>query len=146
MCVCVCDLLYPFIHGWTLRLFPYLGYYKQGCSELAGNTKTIHFLTGFIQFRMHTKKKESIPGCGINQSMGGGFLSPSVQFSSVAQSCPTLCGPMNHSTPGLPVHYQLLEFTQTHVHRVGDTIQPPHPLLSPSPPAPNPSQHQGLFK
>ena len=62
----------------------------------------------------------------------------SVQFSSVAQSCPTLCDPMNHSTPGLPVHHQLQEFTQTHVHRVGDAIQPSHPLSSPSPPAPNP--------
>ena len=69
-----------------------------------------------------------------------------VQFSSVTQSCPTLCDPMNHSTPGLPVHHQLPEFTQTHVHRVSDVIQPPHPLLSPSPPALNPSQHQGLFK
>ena len=70
----------------------------------------------------------------------------SVQFSSVAQSCPTLCDPMNHSTPGLPVHHQLPEFTQTHVHRVSDAIQPSHPLSSPSPPAPNPSQHQSLFQ
>ena len=60
----------------------------------------------------------------------------SVQFSSVAQSCPTLCDPMNRSTPGLPVHHQLPEFTQTHVHRVSDAIQPSHPLSSPSPPAP----------
>ena len=65
----------------------------------------------------------------------------SVQFSSVAQSCPTLCDPMNCSTPGLPVHHQLPEFTQTHVHWVSDTNQPSHPLSSPSPPAPNPSQH-----
>ena len=64
----------------------------------------------------------------------------SVQFSSVPQSCPTLCDPMNCSTPGLPVHHQLPEFTQTHVHRVSDAIQPSHPPLSPSPPAPNPSQ------
>ena len=70
----------------------------------------------------------------------------SVQFSSVAQSCPTLCDPMNHSTPGLPVHHQLSEFTQTHVCGVSDAIQPSHPLSSPSPPAPNPSQHQGLFQ
>ena len=70
----------------------------------------------------------------------------SVQFSSVAQSCPTLCDPMNCSTPGLPVHHQLPEFTQTHVHQVGDAIQPSHPLLSPSSPAPNPSQHQSLFQ
>ena len=68
----------------------------------------------------------------------------SVQFSSVAQSCPTLCNPMNCSTPDLPVHHQLLEFTQTHVHQVGDAIQPSHPLSSPSPLALNPSQHQGL--
>ena len=60
------------------------------------------------------------------------------QFSSVAQSCPTFCDPMNHSTPGLPVHHQLPESTQTHVHQVGDAIQPSHPLSSPSPPAPNP--------
>ena len=70
----------------------------------------------------------------------------SVQFSSVAQSCPTLWDPMNRSTPGLPVHHQLQEFTQTHVHRVSDAIKPSHPLLSPSPPAPNPSQHQSLFQ
>ena len=62
----------------------------------------------------------------------------SVQFSSVAQSCPTLCDPMNCSTPGLPVHHHLPEFTQTHIHRVGDAIQPSHPLSSPSPPAPIP--------
>ena len=70
----------------------------------------------------------------------------SVQFSSVAQSCPTLCDPMNHSTPGLPVYHHLPEFTQTHVHWVSDAIQPSHPLPSPSPPAPNPSQHQSLFQ
>ena len=73
-------------------------------------------------------------------------LLPSVQFSSVAQSCPTLCDPMNRSTPGLPVHHQLPEFTQTHVHRVCDAIQPSHPQSSSSPPAPNPSQHQSLFQ
>ena len=67
-------------------------------------------------------------------------VSSSVQFSSVAQSCLTLCNPMNHSMPGLPVHHQLLEFTQTNVHRVSDAIQPSHPLSSSSPPAPNPSQ------
>ena len=80
------------------------------------------------------------------------FMSPvalygcSVQFSSVAQSCSTLFDPMNRSMPGLPVHHQLLEFTQTHVHRVSDAIQPCHPLSSPSPPALNPSQHQSLFQ
>ena len=69
-----------------------------------------------------------------------------VQFSSVTQSCLTLCNPMNCSMPGLPVHHQLPEFTQTHVHQVGDAIQPSHPLSSPSPPALNLSQHQGLFQ
>ena len=70
----------------------------------------------------------------------------SIQFSSVAQSCPTLCDPMNCSTPGIPVHHQLLEFTQTHVHLVGDAIQLSHPLSSPFPPTFNLSQHQGLFQ
>ena len=81
----------------------------------------------------------------ITQPCYDAFFS-SVQFSSVAQSCPTICDPMNHSTPGLPVQHQLPEFTQTHVHRVSDAIQPFHPLSSPSPPAPNPSQHQSLFQ
>ena len=72
--------------------------------------------------------------------------SSSVQFSSVIQSWPTFCDPMNRRMPGLPVHHKLLEFTQTHAHRVSDAIQPSHPLSSPSPPAPNPSQHQGLFQ
>ena len=70
----------------------------------------------------------------------------SIKLSSVTESYPTLCNPMNLSTPGLPVHHQLPEFTQTHVHQVSDAIQPSHPLSSPSPPAPNPSQHQGLFQ
>ena len=69
-----------------------------------------------------------------------------VQFSSVTQSCPTLCNPMDCSTPGFPVHHQLLEPTQTHVHWVGDAVQPSYPLSSPSSPAFNLSQHQGLFQ
>ena len=72
--------------------------------------------------------------------------SPLLQFRSVAQLCPTLCDPMNCSTPGLPVHHQILEFIQAHVHQVGGAIQPSHPLSAPSPPAPNPSQHQSLFQ
>ena len=75
------------------------------------------------------------------------YLYHSTSVSSVQSlSCVRLCNPMNRSTPGLPVHHQLPEFTQTHVHRVGDAIQPSYPLSSPSPPAPNPSQHQGLFQ
>ena len=74
------------------------------------------------------------------------IITTSVQFSSVTQLCLTPCDPMNRSKPGLPVHHQLLGFTQTQMHRVSDAIQPSHPLSSPSPPAPNPSQHQGLFQ
>ena len=70
----------------------------------------------------------------------------SVQFSLVTQSCLTICDPMNRSMPGLPFHHQLPELIQTNVHQAGDAIQPSHPLLSPSPPAPNPSYHQGLFQ
>ena len=79
---------------------------------------------------------------------GGSHSKASINpfISSVAQSCPTLCDPMDRSTPGLPVHHQLPEFTQTHVHQVRDAIQPSHPGSSPSPPAPNPSQHQSLFQ
>ena len=69
-----------------------------------------------------------------------------LQFSSVTKLCPTLCDPMNHSTPGLPVHHQLPEFTQIHIHRVSDAIQPSHALSSPSPPVPNPSQHHSPFQ
>ena len=82
----------------------------------------------------------------VNIIMSLAFMPLPVQFSSVTQSCPTLCDPRNHSTPGLPVHHHLPEFTQTHVHRVSDAIQPSHPLSSPSPPAPNLSQHQSLFQ
>ena len=84
---------------------------------------------------------------GKSTGVGCHCLLPAViQFSSVAKSCPTLCDPMNRSTPGLPVLHQLPEFTQTHVHLVSDAIQPSHPLSSPSHPASNPSQHQSLFQ
>ena len=91
---------------------------------------------------------------GIGRNTGGGLgmgntctpVADACQFRSVAQSCLTPCEPMNRSTPGFHVHHQLLEFTQTHVHWVGDAIQPSHPLSSPSPPALNLSQHQGLFQ
>ena len=91
---------------------------------------------------MEIKWKQPIP----LQSQPKQYRPTSAQFSSVARSCLTLCDPMNCSTPGLPVHHQLLEFTQTHVHRVSDAIQPSHPLSSLSPPVPNPSQHQSLFQ
>ena len=87
-----------------------------------------------------------LPYCRQTLYQESRFTFTSVQFSSVAQSCLTLCNPMNRSTPGLPVHHHLPEFTQTHGHRVCDAIQPSHPLSSPSPPASNPSQHQSLFQ
>ena len=96
-----------------------------------------------LEKRINTyiQRTEMIKGSGSCS-----FQFSSVQFISVTQSCPTLCDPMNRSTPGLSVHHQLPEFTQTHVHRVRDAIQPSHPLSSPSPPAPNPSQHQSFFQ
>ena len=87
--------------------------------------------------RMNEKNDCGDDGCPISGAH---------QFSSVAQSCLTLCDSMNRSMPGLPVHHQLPQLTQTHVHWGGNAIQPSHPLLSPSPPALNLSQHQGLFK
>ena len=87
-----------------------------------------------------------LPNSDINWRKWGKPLDHSVQFSSVTQLCPTLRNPMNLSTPGLPVHHQLLEFTQIHVHRVSDAIQPSHPRSSPSSPDPNPSHHQSLFQ
>ena len=95
-------------------------------------TKTV-LREKFIAIQSYLKKQEKH------------WIDNLVQFSSVAQSCPTLCDTMNRSTPGLTVHHQLPEFTQTHVIRVGDAIQPSHLLSDPSPPALNPSQHQGLF-
>ena len=92
----------------------------------------------------YAKKKKILNNSNVVKTLTSVFIS-SVQFSSVAQLCLTLCDPMNRSTPGLPVHHQLLESTQTHVHWVGDAIQPSHPLSSPSPSALNLSQHQGLF-
>ena len=94
----------------------------------------------------------NLPDLGIklafltSPALAGGFFTTSVQFSSVAQLCLILCDPVNRSTPGLPIHHQLPESTQTHVHRVDDAIQPSHPVSSPSPPALNLSQHQGLFQ
>ena len=95
--------------------------------------------SGLISFRMDWL---DLP-CSLRDSQES---SPTGQTRSVTQSCLTLCDPMNRSMLGLPVHHRLPEFTQTHVRRVGDAIQPSHPLSSPSPPAPNPSQHQSLFQ
>ena len=102
----------------------------------------------FIQNNPPNFLLSSMKECSLHllSRLAYGSHSLFVQFSSVTQSCQTLCDPMDCSTPGFPVHHQLLEPTQTHVHRVSDAIQPSHPLLSPSPPAFNLSHHQGLFK
>ena len=117
------------------------------------------FLVSFVSFNLEEslklclywpcyffKKCKLVIWKNILQFGFGSCFHDSVQFSSFTQLYLTLCDPMNRSTPGLPVHHQLLEFPQTHVHRVSDAIQPSHRLSSPSPPAPNPSQHQSLFQ
>ena len=123
--------------GKTLLAFALLRFVIQGQTVTPG----ISWLPAFA-FQSPIMKWTSFLGVSSRKIC----RSSSDQIRSVAQSCPTLCDPMNRSTPGLPVHHQLPEFTETHVHRVSDAIQPSHPLSSPSPPAPNPSQHQGLFQ
>ena len=108
---------------------------ERGEAEVFNLTVNVNY---FVHYR------DAVFHC-FKDAMSQRFIWGSVQFSSVTQSCLTLCDPMNHSTPGFPVHHHLPEFTQTHVHRLGDAIQPSHPLSSPFPPAPNPSQHQSLF-
>ena len=103
---------------------------------LHSHSEYVSSLSSWLLFHCHNMALEALGITSIS----------SVQFISVAQSCPTLWDPMNRSMPGFPIHHHLLEFTQTHVHRVGDAIQPSHPLLSPFPPALNPSQNQGLFQ
>ena len=115
-----------------------------GLDPYAYNILHTHTHTHTLKYYSVIKKRMKF--CHLQQCGWTWKVFSSVQFSSVAQSCPTLCDPMSRSTPGLPVHHQLPEFTQTHVHGVSDAIQPSHPLSSPSPPAPNPSQHQGLFQ
>ena len=121
-------------------------YSPQGCKEL--DMTELHYIN-YINTEIHTHTHTHTllawhkPN---NQSEAFQVTLRSDPIRSVAQSCPTLFDPMNRSTPGLPVHHQLPEFTQTHVHRVSDAIQPSHLLSSPSPLAPNPSQHQSLFQ
>ena len=115
-----------------------------GCVNFPTNSAQSYLETWNVRFMIQGKLdmiKQEMARVNIN-TLG----ISSVQFSSVTQSCPTLCDPMNRSTPGLPVHHQLPEFTQIHIHRVSDAIQPSHPGSSPSPPASNPSQHQSLFQ
>ena len=117
------------------------------CLSYSRSLLVIHFkyssmYTSIPNFQFIRLPSTSLLG---NQSL----FSKSVSLfciNSIAQLCPTLCNPMNRSTPGLPVHHKLPEFTQAHIHRVSDAIQPSHPLSSLSPPAPIPSQHQSLFQ
>ena len=128
-------------------IFPFLFMLNHHCAFVLLELSI--FLFGLVAFQAGRDcLKGIIPEGSLSGSSQQCHLSTwdPVQFSSVAQLCPTLCNPMNHSTPGLRVHHQLLEFTQTLVHQVSDAIQPSHPLSFPSPPAPNPSQHQGLFQ
>ena len=134
--------------------FPKLNIWKSSCSQslietelvtskqLEGLTEHLYVINLQLAFVMG----DGLLECNIIKSLKRYPYLHSDQIRSVAQSCLTLCDLMNRSTPGLPVHHQLPEFTQTHIHRVSDAIQPSHPLSSPSPPAPNPSQHQSLFQ
>ena len=118
-----------------------INYYKRACQNISrpcSQNNTVVFFYKTTPAKCYLKHISVCAWCNKIMTYW--------QFSSVAQLCPTICDPTNHSTPGFPVHHQLLEFTQTHVHWVGDAIQPSHPLLSSSPPALNLSQHQGLFK
>ena len=128
-------------HGWDSILSRCQGSFNEYPSILfCGSTNSS------VYMERQKNSWHNITQYSILKNKVGGLALPYFQFSSVTQLCLTLCDPMNCSTPGLPVHHQLLESTQTHVHRVSDAIQPSHPLLSPSPPALNLSQHQGLFK
>ena len=125
-CFFLCSKLISSTFSWAFCFYYHVFYFLNGLFLIASCSCFMETISSLISLIM--------------------LMILSDQIRSVAQSCPTLCDPMNCSTPGLPVHHQLSEFTQTHVHRVGDAIQPPHPLSSPSPPAPNPSQHQSPFQ
>ena len=132
--------------------FSFLFMYLLVFARAIGLKQQMHFsyfkVGWYILYHQEILIKMKYKGSSSRRVHRPGSLMPFslFQFSSVAQSCPTLCDSMNRSTPGLPVHHHLLEFTQTHVHQVNDAIQPSHPLSSPSPPAPNPSQHQSLLQ
>ena len=131
-----------------ISLFPQWLYNFTFLSVFHSVLQFLHILTNACHFLFPLLLISCITVICLLQLTNIATLLPSEvhQFSSVAQSCPTLCDPMDHSTPALPVHHKLPEFTQTHVHWLSDAIQPSHPLLSPSPPALKLSQHQGLFQ
>ena len=138
----------------VLLSFPFARNFKQHCLSVSSrHVKVRNRSTVFTMLQ----RASTLPdisclfllikvGSPLQNPDAGAKKDRSDQIRSVVQSCTTLCDPMNRSMPGLPVHHQFPEFTQTHVHRVSGAIQPSHPLSSPSPPAPNPSQHQSLFQ
>ena len=133
-----------------------LGELQAGINIARRNNNNLRYADNIIQMTeregalksllMRVKEESEKNGLKLNTQNTKIMASGPIQFSSVPQSCPTLCDPLIRSTPGFPVHHNLQEFTQTHVHRVSDAIQPSHPLPSPFPPAPKPSQHQTLFQ
>ena len=139
LCVCVCVDMFSSV-AQSCPTF---------CDPMNRSTPGLpvhHHLPEFTQTHAHGVRDAIQPSHPLSSPSPPALNLSQHQFSSVAQSCPTLCDPVNRSTPGLPVHQQQPEFTQTHVHRVSDAIQPSLLLLSPSPPVPNPSQHQSLFQ
>ena len=136
------------LNGEKLKAFPLKSGTRQGC-PLSPLLFNLVFKVLAIAIREEKERKGIQIGKEVKLSLFADDMTlyiRSDQIRLVAQSCLTLCNPINHSTPGLPAHHQLPEFTQTHIHRVSDAIQPSHPLSSPSPPALNPSQPQGLFQ
>ena len=134
-----------YIYPHYFRFFPLVSHYRVLTRIACAIWQIlISYLHSSVYVNPHLPVYTSPPSPGNHSLFSKSVIHStyfSVQFSSVAQSSSTLSDTMNRSTPGLPVHHQLPEFTQTHVHRVGDAIQPSHPLSSPSPPAPSPSQH-----
>ena len=141
-----CTLLFLISGVGTINACGHLDFYPNGGKHMPGCEDLI---TPLFKFDLNIYKEgKCFLNCSYKLNEHPSWIEYAFEYQirSVAQSCPTLCDPMNPSTPGLPVHHQLPEFTQTHVHWVSDAIQPSHPLSSPSPLAPNPSQHQSLFQ
>ena len=151
---CRCAVVYGFAMSDTTEQLNnnnfFCIFFLLGCVSYRFTFQYLKLIISFLQEQAYLSLvsafRKPVQSEGHNLWSTGQTSLWTVQFSSVAQLCLTLCNPMNGSMPGLPVHHELPEFTQTHAHRVSDAIKPSHSLLSPSPPAPNPSQHQSLFQ